>query len=142
MKLIQLVYVSSATAPMSKADLLALLDRTRAKNEKAQITGLLLFKDGSFMQVLEGPELAVLGLFEHKIKKDHRHTGILTLFKSEIAEREFPDWSMAFPELNDPNLLSRPGYSEFLNLSFRDRSFANDKSKAKRLISVFRVNMR
>jgi len=141
-KLIQLVYVSSATAPMSKTDLLALLNRTRVKNEQAEITGMLLFKDGSFMQALEGRKSVVIPLYENKIKRDPRHTGIITLFQAEIAEREFPNWSMAFPDLNDASLAAYPGYSEFLNVSFKDKSFTSDKSKARRLISIFRQNMR
>lgn len=59
-----LVYVSSAVVPFSKAELLSLLTKSRENNSKVGLTGLLIYKDGSFMQVLEGEETAVLATHE------------------------------------------------------------------------------
>jgi hypothetical protein len=55
-----LVYVSSAVNLFSDEDLIQLLEVSRRNNEKAEITGLLLYSSGNFMQTLEGPEKAVL----------------------------------------------------------------------------------
>ncbi|MGA3007268.1 MAG: BLUF domain-containing protein [Opitutaceae bacterium] len=142
MKLIQLVYISSAAIPLGKDDLMELLTKTQASNKKANITGLLLYRDGNFMQVLEGDEQNVLPLFETRIMRDPRHTDVTTLFKGEIPEREFPEYSMAFRDLQDCDLSSRPGYSDLLNAPFTKQSFVNDKSKARRLISIFRSGLR
>ncbi len=59
-----LVYVSSATRPFSGEDLRALLATCRKNNAELGVTGMLLYKDGNFMQVLEGDEEAVRGLYE------------------------------------------------------------------------------
>ena len=50
----QLVYVSAATHAFTKSELLELLNKARANNQRLGITGLLLFKDGDFIQLLEG----------------------------------------------------------------------------------------
>ena len=137
----QLVYVSTASVDFGKAELLALLDTCRTNNEKLNVTGMLLLKDSNFIQVLEGEE-SVVGTLLDKIAADHRHRGILKLLNTKIDHRDFPDWSMAFKNLNDVDVSTYAGYSEFLNLSFTDTSFATDTSKAKRLLQVFRKTMR
>jgi hypothetical protein len=141
MPLTQLLYVSSATEPFSKPAILELLKTSRVSNERAQLTGLLLYRDGNFLQVLEGEEAAVEGLFE-KISADRRHGGLLRLLKGEIAEREFPAWSMAFRDLEDEALALEPGFSEFLNLPLTHHSIVTDCSRARRLLAVFRESMR
>jgi hypothetical protein len=55
----RIVYVSAASEPFSDQQLKELLQKSRQNNVAAGITGMLLYKDGTFMQTLEGPELAV-----------------------------------------------------------------------------------
>lgn len=106
-----LVYASSATRPFSEADLSDLLETSRENNARLGITGMLLYKDGNFMQVLEGEEETVRALYE-KIGTDPRHDGAITLHQSFAQERQFPDWSMGFRNLDSPELRTVPGYSE------------------------------
>ena len=54
--MISIAYSSSAAVPFSEGDLLELLTRSRENNTAKGITGLLLFKEGKFLQVLEGDE--------------------------------------------------------------------------------------
>ncbi len=61
--MLSLIYVSSSTRAFSDADLVALLEQSQEKNARLDITGMLLYKDGNFMQVLEGPDDAVRQLF-------------------------------------------------------------------------------
>jgi hypothetical protein len=91
-----LVYVSSATRPFSGEDLRVLLETCRKNNAELGVTGMLLYKDGNFMQVLEGDEGSVRGLYE-RIAADPRHGGEITLQQGFAEGRQFPDWSMGFP---------------------------------------------
>lgn len=141
MKLIQLLYGSTATVSFGKPELLELLNKSRTNNAKVNVTGLLLFKDGQFMQVLEGDEPVVTSLYQ-RISQDPRHTGSMIFLQRPIEQRDFADWSMAFKDLRDPDLLNVSGYSEFLNHSLADQSLGRDASKAKRLLAVFRNAMR
>lgn len=137
----QVIYASSATQVFSKDELTELLKTSRANNRELGVTGILLFKDGNFLQVLEGED-AVLDPLLKKIGNDPRHTGLVVYPRKAIDEREFPNWSMAFRDLNDPELATLPGFSEFLNTSFLDTSLLNNSPRVKHLISVFASSIR
>ena len=67
-----LTYVSTATRPFSKADLSELMVKSHENNTRLDLTGMLLYTDGNFMQVLEGEEGDVRTLYE-KISDDPRY---------------------------------------------------------------------
>jgi hypothetical protein len=96
--MLAIVYISSAVPPFSDSDLIALLKQSRNKNAELEITGILLYKDGDIMQLLEGPKEAVKKLAQ-TIYADKRHRGIIQLLQRNISQREFPDWSMEFENL-------------------------------------------
>jgi hypothetical protein len=93
--LTQIVYLSTSCHHLSPSELKNLLIKSRQKNQSANITGMLLYIDHSFLQVLEGPTEAVEQLFA-KIKVDSRHVRIATLTHQVIKTRDFADWSMGF----------------------------------------------
>ena len=135
-----IVYVSSAVKPFSSTELVELLSKSHVNNATVGITGMLLYKDGNFMQVLEGEQEAVRAL-DVKIKRDPRHRGVLTLLQGQLAERQFPDWSMGFKDLNTVDLRSTPGYSEFLNCPLTEEEFLKDPSRCKKLLLTFKKIM-
>jgi hypothetical protein len=102
--LFQLVYKSTETDSMTEAELRDLLLSARKKNADLGVTGLLLYAQGRFLQVLEGPEATVRDLYA-AIRNDPRHTNVETLVTTSTSERTFPDWSMG---------VERPG--AFVNL--------------------------
>ena len=109
--LFQLIYESEKTAPMSKEDTRELLRKARSKNEDLGITGLLLYAQDRFLQVLEGPEVAVLSLYA-TIRDDPRHTHVETLHATPVTRRTFPDWKMGLEDLSAVS--GEKGTSEFL----------------------------
>jgi Sensors of blue-light using FAD len=135
--MLSLVYVSSANQAFSDGDLMVLLQQSREKNERLRITGMLLYKDGNFMQVLEGPDDAVTPLYA-TIESDFRHHGLIELLRRPIQAREFPSWSMGFQKLRDVDLQQTPGYSTFLNEPLNSRGFQSDPTRAQKLLAVFR----
>lgn len=135
-----LVYVSSATLPFSGEDLRALLATSRENNAGLGVTGMLLYKDGNFMQILEGDEEAVRGLYT-RIAADPRHGGEITLQQGFAEGRQFPDWSMAFRDLDSSEGRSTPGYSEFLNSPLTGQEFSSDPSRAQKLLLTFKRTM-
>ncbi len=136
-----LIYVSSAVKPFSPDELVELLIKSRAHNSSAGISGLLLYKKGNFMQLLEGDEQVVRALHD-KIGRDVRHKGLITLLQGPLSERQFPDWSMCFYDLTSADVHELPGYSEFLNTSLTDNSFATDPTKCQRLLMMFKEKVR
>lgn len=131
-----LVYVSIAAEPSSGEDLNTLLTTSRKNNASLGVTGMLLYKDGNFMQVLEGEEDTVRGLYQ-KITTDTRHRGEITLLEDYTDGRQFSDWSMGFRNLNSPEARAVPGYSEFLNSPLTGREFSGNPSRSQKLLLTF-----
>lgn len=132
-----LVYVSSATALFTHEQLDELLSQCRANNERLEITGMLLYKDGNVMQYLEGEEWTLRALYD-RIDADPRHHGVITVWSGYTAEREFTDWSMAYRDLGDPVVTERPGYSQFLNTPLTAGAFAGRPSLCQQLFTLFK----
>ena len=134
-----LVYVSSAVELFSGEDLVALLAKSRANNERSGLTGMLLYKDGNFMQALEGEEAAVKETHA-RIARDPRHRGILTLIQGPQEGRQFPDWSMGFRRIGDDERLAVPGFSDFLQ-DRRGNPFPTDPTSCQKLLLSFKKAM-
>lgn len=132
-----LIYVSIATHPFKAEELRELLEVTRRKNTAAGITGLLLYKDGKFMQLLEGRKERVQRLFEW-IKTDSRHRDVIRLLAGEEKERSFAEFSMGFENLDDPSVQALPGYSAYLDRPLSADAFSEDPTDAQRLLRIFK----
>lgn len=128
--LLQLVYASAATVNFSSEDLDALLEKARANNSTMDVTGMLLFHEGTFLQVLEGSQENVEELY-NKIATDTRHGNVLLLATREIDERNFGDWSMAF--VRDRKVMEElPGFVDF----FQGKDFLDLHGDAKRVSQI------
>ncbi len=110
--LIQLVYVSAATHLFSEQELAEVLACARKNNAALSITGMLVYSEGSFMQVLEGAETAVDELF-NKIGTDERHGHVIRLMRNAISARSFGAWTMGFANASRVDLLNLPGCNDF-----------------------------
>jgi hypothetical protein len=144
-KLIEIAYTSRAPKLYSSAELLELLQQAKQYNQNNNITGLLLYKNGAFFQVLEG-ELNVIETLFVKISRDFRHYDVLKLYQSPLAQRHFSGWAMAF---YDVSLLEADGLAD--KVPFGDGYLPFDylqeeldgwakPSAAKVLIEAFRAN--
>jgi hypothetical protein len=98
----QLLYHSQATALPTEVESQALLEWSRAYNLRHQLTGLLLYSEGRYVQLLEGSEAAVKFLFAN-IQQDTRHA-LVTMLVEGPGPHLYPDWSMAFGIVPAPDL--------------------------------------
>ena len=89
----QILYRSRATRPLNEPQLQRLLEKSRSRNAAQGITGLLLYSDSHFVQVLEGPEDAVRHLYA-KIQHDAWHTQVVTVSEGPAPARRFGEWNM------------------------------------------------
>lgn len=84
-------YVSTASNSLDPSEIVELLDQTEVRNNKLGIHGLLIYSEGNFFEVLEGPKELVLELFD-LIKQDERHNNVISIFEKPIKEKLFdPD---------------------------------------------------
>ena len=91
----QIIYSSQATTPMTVSDLEKILVDARTGNEARDVTGVLIYVDGVFLQILEGDRDNVISLMS-AIADDSRHTAVKVFFEAEVNQRMFGSWRMAF----------------------------------------------
>jgi hypothetical protein len=130
--MVQIVYASAASETFTADALDDLLTKARIRNSLYEVTGMLLYHSGSFLQVLEGPTDAVKLIFS-SIERDPRHKDTKVLHSHPVDRREFKDWSMGYL---DVSLLLRttPGRIDYRTalLKLPDASTA-----AKRYLRLF-----
>lgn len=88
-----LIYMSQQSFPVSEMDLKSILEKANSYNRGIEVTGLLLFRDGVFVQLLEGSSENV-NLVMDKIRVDPRHKNIEVMLEAPGESRLFPDWYM------------------------------------------------
>lgn len=132
----QLVYISAANCNFSEAELQELLAKARKNNQNLDITGMLLFHAGSFIQALEGPKDKVQALYD-KIAQDPRHTETRVLYRGDQEERDFETWSMGFYRSNQTSQQNLEGFHQFLRSGFRNDPRI-DESRARKALLQFR----
>ncbi|MGC2165596.1 MAG: BLUF domain-containing protein [Gallionella sp.] len=135
--MIQIIYVSTASDPPSESDLVTLLGSARIKNRLRQITGLLLYSNNTYLQLLEGESKVVLDLYD-AICKDPRNEGNTILRQSEIFARDFPDWTMGFENLETDAAKELPGFVEVFGGKLDQSIAVNNKTNAIKLLMGFR----
>ena len=136
MNIFHVIYVSTATEPLSSGQLRELLIAARQRNSNLGLTGLLLYAHGKFIQVLEGSESAVREVFT-SIQRDKRHKNIDTLRFENKETRNFPDWRMGYRNFT-VDLETLPTVSRFLEPDFDTSVLHDDSSEAYRMLLAFR----
>jgi hypothetical protein len=111
-KMIQVSYVSRASEAMTSEQLLELLMQCRRNNAKHDVTGMLLYGNGTFLQAIEGEEDVIDKLVE-TIDADPRHKDIRVLKRKSIPSRQYSDWSMGFDNVTDGDIGTVEGATDF-----------------------------
>jgi hypothetical protein len=130
--MLQVIYASAATNPFDRENLVELLKIARSKNMAADISGMLLYHSGSFLQVLEGPEQNVEELYA-KIQKDPRHTRCLLIWRDSIQQKEFENWSMGF--VDTTRVAGR--IEGFVDYAMQLNTMSLDEAGARKILSRF-----
>ncbi|MCE7071072.1 BLUF domain-containing protein [Dyadobacter sp. CY327] len=90
-----IVYLSSSRVLLDEREMGNIVEKSRINNAEADITGVLIYCNGSIIQVLEGEKDAIHSLFE-KIKRDDRHNQVIPLFQGPVSVRSFDNWAMGY----------------------------------------------
>lgn len=92
MRVVQLIYASRPFG-FDAGALEDILLTARRNNARDGLTGALICRHDLFLQLLEGPRLAVTRCFA-RIFRDDRHVEVSLLWCGDAQARLFPDWSM------------------------------------------------
>ena len=74
----QVLYVSAAAETFRESDLESILESSRRNNPEHGVTGMLLYMDLGFLQILEGPDAGVEVVLA-AVRKDSRHENFCVL---------------------------------------------------------------
>jgi Sensors of blue-light using FAD len=98
----RLIYRSKEREKFSSLELKTLLARARLRNRAVRVTGMLIYKEGDFLQVLEGDDDAVKKTFL-RIENDPRHGDLCVMQHAEFVRGRcmFGKWSMGFADITD-----------------------------------------
>ena len=107
-----IIYISNKTEKFDDIELSTFLDSIREKNKNQDITGMLLFCDDRFLQVIEC-DLDTLNQLFVKLKHDQRHDKIVKLIEELIDERVFNSWSMGYSKATREEIDSIDGMNDF-----------------------------
>lgn len=140
MSLYSIIYLSAAEHTVTDDDLIDILQVARENNKQLDVTGMLLYRNGYFIQVLEGEEQHVKELYA-AIAQDERHHHVMTLHEGPLAAREFQNWEMGFNNLDTADPAALEGYTDFLDDPYKE-GFLNNPLHAHKLLLNFRNNPR
>lgn len=104
-----LIYLSSAKQLYTTSDLSDILLKSRLNNTSKNVTGLLLYHEGSILQILEGNKETVQTLYD-TIERDTRHHNIIKMVTGLTDQRNFLDWSMGFKTVTDAEWKKLAGF--------------------------------
>jgi hypothetical protein len=95
--LVELLYCSVSVEPdLTNSDLDRILVSARRRNLAQDITGMMIYHGGEFVQILEGRKESIENVYEKFICPDTRHTAINKVLENTITHRSFGEWSMGF----------------------------------------------
>lgn len=134
---LQLIYMSAATVSFTEQDLAELLSIAKKNNEEIGVSGLLIFHEGSFLQVLEGPEEAVIETYD-RIAEDPRHSEVGLLLKQEVLARSFGNWEMGYVNTNASRFKKEEGFIDFFRRGFSLPVMRADKSMIGKVLREFK----
>ncbi|MGB0768073.1 MAG: BLUF domain-containing protein [Phycisphaeraceae bacterium] len=90
----RLIFASRSTVSFDAGHLQRLAHKAHRNNAARDISGILLYGEGRFLNLLEGPRDAIHDLYDHKIVYDERHTDCEVLLDDQASYRLFPKWGM------------------------------------------------
>jgi hypothetical protein len=96
----QLVYVSNRSAKCTEEEIEKILASCKKKNPPLNITGVLLYSDTKFIQLVEGEYKVINDLYD-KIKTDSRHDQTRLISLGPIQKKSFPSWHMGARKIAD-----------------------------------------
>ena len=136
-KMICMVYISSAKLSLTESEIIKIVEDAQINNEKSDVTGLLLFNKGNFMQLVEGQALTVEALYE-KILQDNRHTEVKLLLKESITHRNFSNWTMGFRNIEKLKKINPDIRNLFLEEELNFSIYQNNPYGALQFLETFK----
>ena len=136
----RIIYCSQATYDLNPDELVQLLEVSRRNNQKAGLSGMLLYTSQSFLQVIEG-EVPALQETYARIEVDDRHTNLRLLMDADVDAPLFPDWTMGFEHVDDEDLAEElDGFTPATEYPLVNPDLVTNASVAQTLLTLYARN--
>ena len=139
MALKHLIYLSTAVKEFDPDVLEKIMSSAVRHNTPSAVTGMLLYAQGSFLQVLEGEADAVNETFA-RVEKDPRHHSIIVVLAEPIEERSFAQWNMGFRRIGKAEVEAHPAYAPLIQGGFDAKRIDAQPGIALELLKEFGHN--
>ena len=117
-------YVSTINPNVSEIDIGNLMDYVKIQNNSLNITGILIYADGNFFQVLEGEKETIKTLFE-RIKKDKRHYNLIKMLDKDVNDGSFSKYHSSFTVISN-----QKGYTELQKFLKKEKDYNPEHFKS------------
>lgn len=139
MAITQLIYVSDLVKGQ-EGEIGAILESAVRHNQQDDITGMLLYREGNFLQVLEGERAQVEATYQ-RISQDRRHHNLMMLTEEEVPHRHFANWSMGYRQLAAEDVRKFPNYAPYFQFGFQSTKLAGQPGIALDMLEMFSKGM-
>ncbi len=114
-----IAYISELSHDIRSHDLLIseVVATAKKENPRNDITGVLFYLNGKFLQVIEGPEDSLRRLMRN-IEADPRHHSVDYVIDTPVKSRGFSKWNMDSFDLENPKLFDLAVLKE-ITVSFK-----------------------
>jgi hypothetical protein len=122
----QLVYVSMRGSNCNETEIEKILIHSRKSNLHLDISGVLLYTDSKFLQLLEGEAKTVMNLYK-SINLDVRHGQVKLVSVTPIKERSFSSWQMGARKITGSEIDFKTDVSQGDLIAFKDLLYGNTR---------------
>lgn len=105
-------YVSTARIELQEQGVKDIMKKTNEYNTDEKITGLLLYNERNFFQLLEGEKKTIQNLYE-RIIKDSRHQDIIKFLEKPVFKPAFDGYLTDF--ITDTNKYDKSQLKDYLH---------------------------
>ncbi|MBR7617948.1 BLUF domain-containing protein [Phenylobacterium sp. 20VBR1] len=134
-------YLSTSRELLTTLAVTALVAQASHANKTRQVTGMLCYHDGTFLQFIEGARSSLDELMG-KIRRDERHTGIIQVHDKPIEARLFPQWSMSLVRTSRLNPAQLAGFQDLRTLDVRAPGAPSHAARVADFLEPFRLWLR
>jgi len=132
--LYHIIYASRASHPFVIDEIQDFLSECQKNNKENDVTGMLLYDNGCFFQIIEGEKDVLLNLFE-SIEADKRHDKVVVIISESIPKRNFGRWSMGYADVSRSDLSNLDGFNDFFEEG--NSLMELDQNRAKKILMAF-----
>jgi hypothetical protein len=133
-----LTYISHSKRQLTEDMRMQLMRECQVRNAHNNISGLLLYQQGFFLQYIEGEPDMVRTVFS-RIEHDPRHENVELINEDVLMARRFPNWTMFFRDYDFIYPHIRQDYAELTTLAHMVEALEDNPELQKTMFDFLKI---